>query len=139
VIPREYTCEGRNASPPLSWSGAPPDTRSFVLICDDPDAPGGDWFHWALYDLPAQTSGVPEGFKPKAAMKQGLNDFRRKRYDGPCPPPGHGEHRYRFKVYALSVETLALKNDAHCRDVEQAARSHALGVAELIGTYERAG
>ena len=137
AVPRQYTCDGENVSPPLSWSGAPSGTRSFALICDDPDAPGGLWFHWAIHDISAETSNLPEALKPAPAMKHGVNDFGRKRYDGPCPPRGHGAHRYRFKLYALSVAALALKDDAHCRDVENAARSQALASTELAATDSR--
>jgi hypothetical protein len=137
-VPRQYTCDGKNISPPLSWSGAPPGTRSFALICDDPDAPGGTWFHWALHGIPAETNGLPEALRPAAGMKHGINDFGRKRYDGPCPPRGHGPHHYRFRLYALSVGTLEARDDAQCRDVERAARAHALATAELAGLYARA-
>jgi Raf kinase inhibitor-like YbhB/YbcL family protein len=139
TIPRRHTCDGENVSPPLSWQDAPSGVRSFALICDDPDAPGGVWFHWAIHGIPAGTSSFGAGPRPSEGMKLGLNDFRRKRYEGPCPPPGHGQHRYRFKLYALSVENLGVKDGAHCRDVEQAARAHALAVTELVGVYARGG
>jgi Raf kinase inhibitor-like YbhB/YbcL family protein len=138
-IPRQYTCDGKNASPSLTWSSAPSGARSFALVCDDPDAPGGVWFHWAIHGIPAETGAFPEAFKPGPGIKQGVNDFGRKRYDGPCPPRGHGQHHYRFKLYALSVAALEVKGDVHCCDVERAAHSHALAAAELIGVYERGG
>jgi len=139
AVPRQYTCDGKNVSPPLAWSGAPAGTRSLALICDDPDAPGGVWYHWAIYDIPSETSALPEAFKPGPGVQQGLNDFRRKRYDGPCPPRAHGQHHYRFKLYALSTAPLPLKGDPHCREVERAALQHVLGRAELTAVYARGG
>lgn len=139
-IPDRHTCAGENLSPPLEWSGVPPGTRSFVLLCDDPDAPGGTWQHWALFDLPADAMALPEGHareNPPGGPRQGVNDFRRSGYDGPCPPPGHGVHHYRFRLLALDAERLDLKDDAGCRDVEAAAAEHALGEVTLIGTYSR--
>src|SRR5216683_6772325 len=104
TIPKKFTCDGSDVSPPLAWSGAPPGTRSFALIVDDPDAPVGTWVHWVLYDLPANTKelaeGVPKQEQLSNGARQGRNDFRKIGYGGPCPPPGK-PHRYFFKLYAL--------------------------------------
>lgn len=138
-IPREYTCDGKNISPPLSWKGAPAGTRSFVLIVDDPDAPGGTWTHWVVYDLPGDTSElVEDAAKSQLASgdtKQGLNDFKHADYGGPCPPAGK-QHRYMFKLYALDT-MLGLKSGASKQEVEAAMAKHILGQGQLIGTYQR--
>ncbi|MBW2149389.1 MAG: YbhB/YbcL family Raf kinase inhibitor-like protein [Deltaproteobacteria bacterium] len=139
-IPDRYTCVGQNVSPPLSWSGAPSGTRSFVLLMDDPDAPGGTFKHWAAYDIPAETAGLQEGIPPQPEveqLKQARNDFGRFGYGGPCPPVGHGVHRYHFRLLSLDVETLGLSSGMPFRDVEEAVVSHTLAEAELIGTYSR--
>jgi Raf kinase inhibitor-like YbhB/YbcL family protein len=139
TIPSRYTCDGNNVSPVLSWSEVPASAQSFALVCADPDAPAGTWYHWAVYDLPAGTTSLPEAYPPagRSAGKQARNDFKRQRYDGPCPPRGHGRHHYHFKLYALDTASLALKRDADCRAVEAAAETHALGRAELVGFYGR--
>jgi Raf kinase inhibitor-like YbhB/YbcL family protein len=139
-IPKRYTCEGEDLSPPLAWSDAPPATRSFLLACDDPDAPAGTWHHWALFDIPAVTTTLSEGLPRDAhvqTMRQAINDFGETGYRGPCPPHGHGTHHYRFRLSALNIEKLSVKERAKCKEVEAAARSHVLAAAELIGTYSR--
>ena len=138
-IPEKHTCDGGDVSPPLQWSNAPASTKSFVLIADDPDAPVGTWVHWVLYDLPSTTTALAENtpktqFLPGGA-KQGLNDFRRLGYGGPCPPPGK-PHRYFFKLYALDT-LLDLKPGATKKDVEAAMKGHVLAEAQLMGTYQR--
>ncbi len=140
VIPRRFTCDGEDISPPLQWSGAPPETRSFVLLCDDPDAPAGVWRHWAVYDIPSTASELQEsvgtgGFGPR--FKQGINDFHRPGYGGPCPPRHHGVHRYHFRLLALSCAELGLCQAPSCKEVELAARKRACAEATLIGLYER--
>src|SRR3989338_7802294 len=104
AIPAVYTCEGRDVSPPLAWTEPPPGTKSFVLISDDPDAPGKTWVHWVIYDLPAAMTrlerNIPKTEKLENGAKQGMTDFGRVGYGGPCPPPGK-PHRYYFKLYAL--------------------------------------
>ena len=111
TIPAKYTCDGSDVSPPLAWTNSPASAKGFALIADDPDAPGGTWVHWVLYDLPAGTSALPEDVAKSQYIpgnaKQGLNNFRRLGYGGPCPPPGK-PHRYFFKLYALDA-TLDLK------------------------------
>jgi len=139
-IPAKYTCDGVDVSPPLAWSGAPAGTRSVALIADDPDAPGGTWVHWVLYNLPAEVSDLPENIAKVESLdlggaRQGRNDFRRPGYGGPCPPPGPA-HRYFFKLYALDTR-LELKAGAQNKDVEAAVEGHALGSAQLMGTYAR--
>lgn len=139
-IPRRHTCEGDDLSPPLSWEGAPEETRSFALLCDDPDAPAGTWHHWALYDLPADRRSLPEGI-PTAAeasgARQASNDFRRLGYGGPCPPRGHGTHHYHFRLLALAVSRLELGVSPTCQEVAAAAAPHRLSEVRLIGTYAR--
>jgi Raf kinase inhibitor-like YbhB/YbcL family protein len=137
-IPRRHTCDGENASPPLAWSSPPPETKSFALVCDDPDAPAGVWRHWAVFDIPPSHAQLPERISSRvAAFKQGTNDFHKPGYGGPCPPRGHGPHRYRFSLLALDTESLALSEGAPCADVECAARAHTLAQAHLTGLYQR--
>ena len=139
AIPVKYTCQGKDVSPPLKWSGAPPEAKSLALIVDDPDAPAGTWVHWVLYDLsPAAgqlSEGVPKTQNLEGGARQGHNDFSRPGYGGPCPPPGK-PHRYFFKLYALD-NTLALKPGATKKDLERAMASHVLAEAQLMGTYQR--
>ena len=138
-IPEKYTCEGKNISPPLRWSNAPSAAQSLALIVDDPDAPGGTWVHWVLYDLPQTNDTLLEDlpksqYTPQGA-KQGLNDFKHLGYGGPCPPPGK-PHRYMFKLYALDV-ALNLNPGATKRDLESAMEKHILAEGRLMGTYKR--
>jgi Raf kinase inhibitor-like YbhB/YbcL family protein len=140
AIPRQFTCDGEDLSPPLDWSGAPPETRSFALICDDPDAPAGTWHHWAAYDIPANQTALASGAARHAdrqGFKQAVNDFQRPGYGGPCPPRRHGPHHYHFRLLALSIDHLAMHKDPSCRDVEREARKHVLVEATLVGVYER--
>jgi Raf kinase inhibitor-like YbhB/YbcL family protein len=138
-IPRQHTCEGADQSPALTWSGAPAGTKSFALIADDPDAPVGTWVHWVVYDLPGDATGLPQGVPAKDTVsgdgKQGVNDFRKVGYGGPCPPPGK-PHRYFFKLYALDAPTK-LQARAIKAEVLRAIEGHVLAQAELMGTYKR--
>jgi len=139
VIPTRYTCEGMNCSPPLAWEQPPQATRSLALIVDDPDAPGGTWVHWVVYDLPSTATQLPEDvaktqYLPGGA-KQGLNDFRRLGYGGPSPPPG-GPHRYFFRLYALDC-LLDLKPGLTRKELDRAMNGHILGQCQLLGTYQR--
>ncbi len=139
-IPTLYTCEGRDASPPLAWSGAPEGTRSFCLVCDDPDAPGGTFSHWAIWDMPTARDSLPGGVPAEdtvEGMHQARNDFGRLGYGGPCPPHGHGPHRYRFRLYALDSESLDLPSGTPVCEVAAAAEPHALASVALMGTFER--
>jgi Raf kinase inhibitor-like YbhB/YbcL family protein len=141
-IPDLYGCDGADISPPLNWSGAPEEARSFALLCDDPDAPDGTWTHWAIFDIAADASGLPEDY-PKDSrvgeVRQAVTDFRRPGYGGPCPPRGHGLHHYNFRVLALDVERLDVLADATFQDVAVAAKAHTLDKADLTGTYSRDG
>jgi Raf kinase inhibitor-like YbhB/YbcL family protein len=138
-IPRRYTCDGEDTSPPLFWSGAPNGTESYAIILEDPDAPGGTFTHWVLYDLPATTTSLPEGAgkngKFKESSKQGVNDFGRIGYGGPCPP--EGTHRYIFRLYALNIAGLNLKEKATKEEVLKTAKGHVISETELVGTYSR--
>ncbi len=139
-IPKRYTCEGDDISPPFLWGGAPAETRSYALICNDPDAPGKTFTHWGIYNIPADVSSLEEGhskFKQPSIYSEGVNDFGQSNYRGPCPPPKHGIHRYHFLLLALGVEGLDLPEGATVASVEQAAREHLLVEAKLIGTYRR--
>jgi Raf kinase inhibitor-like YbhB/YbcL family protein len=137
-IPRRYTCDGEDLSPPLAWGDPPQGTQSFALIADDPDAPVGTWVHWVLYDLPAGTRGLPEEVPPDADLpdgsRHGKNSWRRLGYGGPCPPSG--THRYFFKLYALDT-TLALNAGANKEQLLRAMEGHILAQAELMGVYSR--
>lgn len=129
-IPAEYTCDGADAPPPLSVSDAPDGVRSYALIADDPDAPRGTFTHWLAYDIPADGDFDPTRGKSLA------NDFGREGYGGPCPPPGHGPHRYHFTLYAVDVPGLTLHGRSR-RDLEAALSTHTLGTARLTGRYQR--
>ncbi len=135
-IPRRYSCAGEDVSPPLEWTEPPPSTQSFVLIMDDPDAPGGTWDHWLLFDLPVSLRGLPEGVPPDAELsgggRHGQNSWQRLGYGGPCPPSG--THRYFFRLYALDT-TLGLSSGVTKGDLLTAMEDHILAQAELMGTY----
>jgi Raf kinase inhibitor-like YbhB/YbcL family protein len=139
AIPRKYTCDGEDISPSLRWGRAPEGTLSFALIVDDPDAPGGTWVHWVLYDLPAGTRELKEGAAKTETLAngatQGENDFHKIGYGGPCPPPGSA-HRYSFRIYALDAVT-SLKARARKPQLLEAMKGHVLGSGELIGRYKR--
>jgi Raf kinase inhibitor-like YbhB/YbcL family protein len=138
-IPKKYTCDGDDVSPELHWTDQPPAAKSFVLIVDDPDAPSGPWVHWVLFDLPGDAHDLPEGAGKSAPLpsgaQQGINDFKKTVYGGPCPPPGK-PHRYFFKLYALDSK-LSLKASPAKAEVEKAMQGHILGQAELVGRYRR--
>ena len=141
-IPQQFTCQGRDESPPLAWSGAPEGTVSFVLIVDDPDAPDPaapkrTWVHWVLYSIPATASGLAEATvtaRLPPGTREGLNDWNRTGYGGPCPPVGR--HRYVHKLYALDVDLGDLGTPRKA-DVEKAMDGHVLAKTELIGTYQK--
>lgn len=137
AIPDRYACT--NCSPPLSWSEVPANTRSIALLCDDPDAPGGGWVHWVLFNLAPDSRSLPENVARNARLPgdaiQGLNDYDRVGYDGPCPPPGR-PHRYFFKVFALDVR-LSLDSKARKKDLLRAMQGHILAQGALSGTYAR--
>ena len=137
-IPRQYTCDGINISPPLEWNGVPKTAKTIAIICDDPDAPAGTWVHWVLYNLPADKIGLIENTPAAETLSgggmQGKNDFGKIGYGGPCPPSG--THRYFFKAYALDSE-LPLKPGATKAEVEKAMEGHVSMQAQLKGTYKR--
>jgi Raf kinase inhibitor-like YbhB/YbcL family protein len=141
-IPAPFTCEGRDVSPALDWSGVPEAARSLVLIVDDPDAPDPKapkmtWVHWVLYNLPPGSRGLAEGVTPDAlppGTRQGLNDWKRTGYGGPCPPIGR--HRYFHKLYALDVALGDLRTPDKAA-LERALKGHVLAEARLVGTYEK--
>ncbi|MBI5265087.1 MAG: YbhB/YbcL family Raf kinase inhibitor-like protein [Bradyrhizobium sp.] len=137
VIPRRFTCDGDNVSPALEWSDTPAGARSLVLLCDDPDAPGGTWHHWAVYDIPPTVTELAENATQDGKLKQAMNDFREVGYGGPCPPHRHGPHHYHFRLLALSADQIRVSANASCRDVEREARKFTLGEATLVGWYER--
>jgi Raf kinase inhibitor-like YbhB/YbcL family protein len=133
-IPERYTCEGDDISPELEWVGSPAGTESFVIIVDDPDAPGGTFVHWVRFDIPGNRPGLAEGdFRTGIG---GRNDFGSNDYRGPCPPPGR-PHRYFFRLYALDVASLQLVQGATRQDVEQAMAGHALDRTEMAGRFGR--
>lgn len=138
-IPKKHTCDGPDLSPPLTWGDPSGIIQSFALIADDPDAPMGTWVHWVAYDLPSDTRQLPEGVSKEGEISgggwQGINDFGKIGYGGPCPPPGK-PHRYFFKLYALDKK-LDLKVGASKRDVEAAMKGHIVGQGELMGRYRR--
>ena len=138
-IPSKYTCEGSDISPPLKWTGSPASTKSFALICDDPDAPAGTWVHWVPYNLRATATELAEKVEASRTLpggaSQGTNSFMKIGYGGPCPPPGK-PHRYFFKLYALDTD-LALKPGASKQDLLRAMEKHILAHGELMGTYQR--
>jgi Raf kinase inhibitor-like YbhB/YbcL family protein len=131
LIPAKYTCDGNDVNPPLTIEGIPEGTKTLALIVDDPDAPMGTWDHWIVWNIPATTSKIEENAVPGT---EGMNDFRRRSYGGPCPPSG--THRYFFKVYALDVK-LDLSPTSRKRDVEKAMQGHVLAKGELVGLYRR--
>jgi Raf kinase inhibitor-like YbhB/YbcL family protein len=137
TIPRQYTCDGKDVSPPLSWNGVPEGAKSLALICDDPDA-SKTWVHWVIFDLPPAAKSLPEGLAKSAEVvgggTQGTNDFRKVGYGGPCPPSG--THRYFFKLYALDAQ-VRLHSDATKADLERAMKGHILAEATLMGRYAR--
>ncbi|MBZ5586520.1 MAG: YbhB/YbcL family Raf kinase inhibitor-like protein [Acidobacteriia bacterium] len=136
-IPELHSCTGADVSPTLEWSGEPPETRSFTLVVDDPDAPAGTWTHWLLYDIAPKVHSLAQGYKPGNLGLSGANDFGRQGYGGPCPPKGHGPHRYFFKLYALDVQTLGLPAGVKTTELHPALKSHVLAEAQYMGRFER--
>jgi len=138
MIPEKYTCKGVNVSPPLQWSDVPEGTKSFALIHDDPDAPSGDWIHWVLYNIPADVRELKENIPTKKELddgtRQGITDFGKLSYGGPCPPSG--THRYFFKLYALD-EMLDLPAGSTKEELIKAMQGHILAQGELIGRFKK--
>ena len=144
-IPLKYTCEGKDISPRLEWSDVPEGTKSFALSCIDPDAPPGIWVHWVVYDIPAGIRNLDENLPKSEELENGtlqgaswgVDSFNRIGYYGPCPPQGHGNHRYYFRLYALSTKLLSVPHNATWLQIEEAIDGHFLGMAEHMGTYSR--
>ncbi len=138
-IPSQCTCDGKDLSPDLAWSGAPDGTKSFALICEDPDAPMGTWIHWVVFNIPARLSRLPMGVPTTRELaegaRQGLNDFHRIGYGGPCPPKG-STHRYFFTLYALDT-ILSLDPGIRKEDLLRAMKGHVLSETRLMGRYRR--
>lgn len=139
MIPQKFTCDGQNLSPQLNWGAIPQNTKSLALIVDDPDAPIGTFVHWVLFNIDSNLKGLPEGVAKSPSISgiglQGVNDFRKTGYDGPCPPKG-SPHRYYFKLYALD-SMLNLNTGASKSDVEKAMQGHILAQGQLMGKYSR--
>jgi len=145
-IPVKYAGDGQDLSPPLSWSGLPEGTKELALICDDPDAPTPQpWVHWVIYKIPADCQGLPEGVGRSARLKepagamQGQNSWPSGQtigYRGPAPPPGHGVHRYFFKLYALDTP-MVIEPGKDKKGLLAEMSGHVLGEGQLMGTYER--
>jgi len=137
-IPERYTCDGENVSPPLEWVSVPEETLSFAIVCDDPDAPMGTWVHWVVFNVPGDVMQLPENVPPERELSigaiQGMNDFKKIGYDGPCPPSG--THRYFFKIYALDTK-LDLPSGATKTHLMLSLEEHVLEEAHLMGTYRR--
>lgn len=136
-IPDLFTCEGADLSPALEWMGEPAETRSFVLVVDDPDAPAGTWNHWLLYDIPATIHNLPQGWKPESLGLSGKNDFGKRGYGGPCPPMGRGPHRYYFKLSALGIDSIGLPDGATRTQLDHAIQGKVLAAAGYMGRFER--
>ena len=138
-IPKQYTCDGENVSPPISWSKGPEGTREFALLCDDPDAPGGAFVHWVLWGIPNGTTrlseGIAAGDASPGSSQSGTNSFQLRGYRGPCPPPGK-PHHYHFRLYALDA-LLDLTSGSTIERVREAMKGHVLAVGELVGIYGR--
>lgn len=139
TMPKKFTCDGPDVSPPLTWTEPPAATKSFALLVDDPDAPVGNWSHWAMWNLPASSRGLPEAVSKEVSLpdgtEQGKNDFGKTGYNGPCPPPGK-LHRYYFKLFALDTR-LDLKAGSRKKELETAMKGHIVAQSEWMGTYGR--
>ncbi len=134
LIPSQYTCDGTNESPPLSWKDSSAETQSYVLFVEDPDAPGGSWDHWVLFNIPASVKQLNEGTLIPQGAISGKNSWKKNDYIGPCPP--NGTHRYFFKLYALNT-LLNLNSTASKNEVIEAMKGHVIASSELIGLYQK--
>ncbi len=135
-IPAKYTCEGEGIAPELSWANAPKDTKSFVLIMDDPDAVGGVWDHWVVYNISLNTNSTKDDEFTQEGTKIGKSTNGKNSYVGPCPPVGSGSHNYTFKLYALDIEQIIPEGESKL-DIENVMQNHILEETQLIGTYEK--
>lgn len=140
MIPKRYTCDGDDWSPPLNWSGLPEGTKSLLIVCDDPDAPGGVFHHWAAFNIPVDWTGLKEGYGPETlepGFRQAINDFGKPGYAGPCPPRGDEPHAYHFRLSALDTMIVSAASSATCLEVITIARPNVIEFVELIGYYGR--
>ncbi len=137
LLPKKYTCEGVDISPPLEWSNVFEEAQSLALICDDPDARGKTWVHWVVYNIPCGTKGLAEKADIAAiGAQEGKNDFGKIGYDGPCPPRGDGIHHYQFTLFALDIR-LNVANGVTKKELLQAMQGHVLGEAQIVGIFKR--
>ncbi len=134
-IPKVYTCEGKDVSPPLSWGSFPKETKSFAIIMEDPDAPGGTFYHWVVWNISPSITNLPENASKTMSLTQGINDFGKIGYGGPCPPPGKAHHYY-IEIFALNRD-INLPPSAKAIDLLKAIRGHIIGNATLMGLYKR--
>lgn len=140
TIPRSFTCDGEDRSPPFAWSGVPGGTRSLLLVCDDPDAPGGVFRHWAAFNIPAGWPGLREGYGPESlepGFRQAVNGFAKPAYAGACPPEGEGPHAYHFRLSALDTVIVSAAPPATCVEVIALVRPDVIAFVESIGTCGR--
>jgi hypothetical protein len=140
TIPAKFTCDGEDRSPPFAWTGVPAGTESLLLVCDDPDAPGGTFHHWAAFNIPAGWTGLEEGHGPNGRTSdfaQAINDFRAWGYRGPCPPRSHKTHRYHFRLSALRGRLAPVSPEADCVEIQRLALPMEIDTAELTGCYRR--
>lgn len=139
IIPDKFTCNGENVSPEISWEGLPEGVKSLVLICDDPDAPSGDFVHWIIFNMPPELNGLPEAIEAKDIINigalQGITSYGRRGYNGPCPPPG-SSHHYHFKLYALD-EMLETEVAVDKNDLLGKMENHILAKGEIVGLFRR--
>jgi len=136
-IPFRHSKEGDNVAPAIEWAEPPSGTRSFALLCEDPDAPSGMFTHWMIWDIPGDAAGIPEGFVPGSVGITGENDFGEEGFGGPLPPKGHGPHRYIFRVFALDMKRIPLSHGARHSEFERALWGHVIEEARVTGRYER--
>lgn len=134
MIPGKFTCDGENISPEIRWEGLPEGTKSLALICDDPDAPSGDFVHWVVFNIPAKIDGFDENAEISEIADLGMTDYGRKGYGGPCPPSG--THHYHFKVYALD-EMIETEKDLDKYDLLDKMEGHVMAKGEIVGLYKR--
>ncbi len=137
AIPVRHTCDGDDVSRQLTWSDAPEGTRSFALVMDDPDAPRGTFTHWVVWDIPPDTNELPEQVANGTIGISGRNSFGRTGYGGPCPPPAHDAHRYRFRLHALDVPSLGLAAGATREELDAKMTNHIIATAQIVGKYRR--
>lgn len=140
IIPKRFTCDGQNVSPAFRWTGVPEGTKELLMVCDDPDAPGGVFHHWAAYGISPERNFLHAGFKPETlepGFRQAINDFGKPGYGGPCPPHGDKPHSYHFRLSALSDRIISAGPDASCVEIMRLAQPYEIEFTGLIGFYGR--